>query len=48
MAQHSEAVAFNPRYPRLLAFAGDTVVKGRDSKGKDQLEGRVSVVVLGK
>ncbi|KAF8071083.1 THO3 [Scenedesmus sp. PABB004] len=48
LAGHSESVAFNPRYPRLLAFAAEAAPAGRDSRGRETYVGKVGIVVLGR
>ncbi|KAF6265927.1 WD40-repeat-containing domain protein [Scenedesmus sp. NREL 46B-D3] len=47
LAHHSEDVAFNPRWPRLLACAGDTITT-KDSKNRSVVESHVTLVLLGK
>uniref|UniRef100_A0A383WKB9 Uncharacterized protein n=1 Tax=Tetradesmus obliquus TaxID=3088 RepID=A0A383WKB9_TETOB len=47
LAHHSEDVAFNPRWPKLLACVGDSGY-GKDSKGRTLLEPRVTLVSLGR
>jgi hypothetical protein len=47
LAHHSEDVAFNPRWPKLLACVGDNAYV-KDPKGRTVFEPRVTLVFLGK
>jgi hypothetical protein len=47
LLHHSEDVAFNPRWPKLLACAGETAYT-KDSKGRTVVESRVTLIFLGK
>lgn len=47
--QHTESISFNPRYPKLLAFAAEPLYTGRDSRSnKEVYAGRVGIVHFGK
>eukprot|EP00775_Hariotina_reticulata_P006097 gene6097-6334_t len=50
LSQPVESLAFNPRYPRLLAFAAETVPAGygRDGKLSKEASGRVGILQFGK
>jgi hypothetical protein len=50
LTQPVESLAFNPRYPRLLAFAAETVPAGygRDGKPSKEASGRVGILQFGK
>ena len=47
LSQHTESVVFNPRYPRLLAYAGEPVPQGYRDKGREVVAGKVCILNIG-